>query len=243
MPRNEAMVVSDVPLIDLIRDSWPVFQSNLGVSLGVPAFLIAIPLLVVGLPTCIIALIAGVLAGLVNKALIMPVEMLIGLIALPLFALAYSYIRAGWIIITLRMNKGEECRFGDWKNGRRWLINMTLTMFLVGVGTTLASLLLIIPGIFFAVRTSFAAFLVVDEDLGPIEAIKRSNELITGYSWQILLYHALYTFANLVAGIIPVIGMVLPVASMGFFDLALAKIYLYRTEQITDSEQPPEAAW
>jgi uncharacterized membrane protein len=116
-------------------------------------------------------------------------------------------------------------------------------MFLVGVGTTLFSLLLVIPGIFFAVRTSFAAFLVIDEDLAPLEAMKRSNDLITGYSWQILLYHGLYTFANIVLGIIPVIGMVLPLASMGFFDLALAKIYLYRTEQITDSEHPPEAAW
>jgi hypothetical protein len=243
MPRNEAMVVSDAPLIDLIRDTWPVFQSNLAVTVGVPAFLVAIPLIVVGIPTCIIALIAGVLTGFINKNLIIPVEMLIGLVALPLFALAYSYIRAGWTLITLRMNKGEMCHFSDWKNGRRWLINLTITMFLVGVGTTLFSLLLVIPGIFFAVRTSFAAFLVIDEDLAPLEAMKRSNDLITGYSWQILLYHGLYTFANIVLGIIPVIGMVLPLASMGFFDLALAKIYLYRTEQITDSEHPPEAAW
>ena len=85
--------------------------------------------------------------------------------------------------------------------------------------------MLLIPGVFFAVRTSFAPYLVVDKNLGPIEALKESNEMVTGYSWQILLYIVLYGFTNIVTGCIPVVGAA---AAMGFFDLLLTRLYRYR---------------
>jgi hypothetical protein len=53
----------------------------------------------------------------------------------------------------------------------------------------------------------------------------RSNELVTGYSWQILIYHCLYFLAGTVGGFIPVVGSI---AVMGYFDMTLAKIYVLR---------------
>ncbi|MFC1522810.1 hypothetical protein ACFL6Y_10420 [Elusimicrobiota bacterium] len=51
----------------------------------------------------------------------------------------------------------------------------------VGVGT----MLLVIPGIYLAVRFSFGPLLLVIDKLKPIEAFKRSSALVKGYWWAI----------------------------------------------------------
>jgi len=113
-----------------------------------------------------------------------------------------------------------------------WLLNFVIVMFIIGVGTAIGGILFVVPGIIFAIRTSMAPFLIVDENLGPIEAIVKSNELVTGYSWQLFIYFLAYAVINFVAGSIPLLNMVLPIAVMGFFDLALCRIYLMRTNRI-----------
>lgn len=77
-----------------------------------------------------------------------------------------------------------------------------------------------------------APFLLIDENLGPIEALVKSNELVTGQSWQIFIYFLAYGIINFVAGSIPLLGIVLSVAVMGYFDLALCRMYLQRTNRI-----------
>lgn len=224
---------SETPFIDLVQEAWPFFQSNLPVTLGVPAFLIGVPLLVVVLPVCIVAVIAGVVAGFVlGKGSVLITTVVIGvIIGVPLFMAAFGAVRVGWTNIMLKLLRGEHCIFMDIKSGMPWFMNFVLTMFLIGIGTAIASIFFLVPGILFAVRTSFAPFLVVDKNLGPIEALLKSNELVTGYSWQIFGYLVLYGLANAVSGIIPIANFVLPVASMGFFDLVLARLYLYRCNE------------
>ncbi len=225
------MARTETPFIDLIKNTWPFFQSNLIVTLGVPAFLMSVPFLLIAVPTCIVAFIVGIVVGMINKGLVGIAMVPIGIIAVPLFAAAYNAVRAGWTNIMLKMMRGQPCTFMDIKTGMAWFMNFFLTMLIVGAGTAIGTLCLIVPGVFFAVRTSLAPFLVVDKNLGPIEALLKSNELVTGYSWQVFGYFALYGFANIVASLIPIANIILPVASMGFFDLVLARIYLYRIDE------------
>lgn len=60
-------------------------------------------------------------------------------------------------------------------------------------------ILLIIPGIFLAVRLAFTNFALIDEDLTPIDAIKRSWELSRGSFWKLFLAGVLVIGLN-VAG-------------------------------------------
>ena len=225
------MARTEIPFIDLIKESWPLFKSNLVVTIGVPAFLFIVPFVVVGIPVCAVAFLVGLVVAIVNKGLVGIALFPIGLVGVILFAAAYNAVRAGWTNIMLRMLRAKHCTFMDIKSGMPWFLNFFLTMLIIGVGTTLLTLCLIVPGIIFVIRTSLAPFLVVDENLSPVEALLKSNELVTGYSWQILIYYALYGFVNLVAALIPVVGFVFSIASMGFFDLALARIYFYRIDE------------
>jgi uncharacterized membrane protein len=46
--------------------------------------------------------------------------------------------------------------------------------------------LLIVPGIIFGLMFMFSTFLVIDRELGPIEALKESNHITHGHKWRLL---------------------------------------------------------
>lgn len=75
--------------------------------------------------------------------------------------------------------------------------------FLVGFLTILWFIFFILPGIYIAVKLSYTFYAIIDEDLWPIEAMKRSWE-ITNDNWWLV-------FANKILGsIIIVAGILLP---------------------------------
>jgi uncharacterized membrane protein len=62
--------------------------------------------------------------------------------------------------------------------------------FLTSLFVFLWSLLLIIPGIIAIFRYAMAYFIVADdEDCGPLEAIRRSKEMMRGYKWKFFCLH------------------------------------------------------
>ena len=48
-------------------------------------------------------------------------------------------------------------------------------------------ILLIIPGIIFALMFWFAGYLVMDKNLGPVEAIRESARITNGHKWELFL--------------------------------------------------------
>ncbi len=231
---REEVACTETPFIDLIRDTWPLFQDNWKISVGVAAILSYVPFIVVGIPFCALAFIVGVMFGFVNKGLIFPAMIPIGFLGVIAFAVAYNLVRVGWTRIMLKLVRGESATFSDLKQVKPWWVNFVILHFIIGVGTFLGGWLLIVPGVLFFIRTCFAPFLLIEENLTPVEAIMRSNDLVTGYSWQILGYFCFYFIANIVASSLPVAGLLLQVASMGFFDLTLARLYDYR-RRITET--------
>lgn len=62
--------------------------------------------------------------------------------------------------------------------------------FLTGLFVLLWSLLLIIPGIIATFRYAMAYFIIADdEDCGPLEAIRRSKEMMKGNKWKFFCLH------------------------------------------------------
>jgi uncharacterized membrane protein len=226
---------TDTPVMELLKQAWEPFKANLGLTLGVPAVLMIVPFLLVGLPACFAAfIIVGAAALGHHSAVTQGPGMLMALmpviiIGAPLFAVVYNAIRVGWTKILLSLARGESAAFSDLFQAKEWFLNFLVVNVIIGIATAIGGFCLVVPGVFIAVRTSLAPFLVVDQHLGPIEALIRSNELVEGYSWQIALYLLLFFAANMVVGAVPFIGQILPVAVLGYFDLAMAMIYIMRT--------------
>jgi hypothetical protein len=86
------------------------------------------------------------------------------------------------------------------------LIGLNITInFFVG----LATLALIIPGIYVAVMWSLANVILLLDDVSPAEARRGSWELVAGHFWRTLLLSFCVSLAQLVASFAAQIGIVL----------------------------------
>jgi len=95
---------------------------------------------------------------------------------------------------------------------------------LFGLTMAVGFLLLIVPGIIFALMFLFTTFIVIDRQLGPIEAMKESNRITRGHKWQLLGLLLLLTLINILGLMALGLGLLIsiPVSSLAF-------TYAYRT--------------
>lgn len=145
------------------------------------------------------------------------------LIGIPLeFGVAWAFLKAV---------RGEKVEIRDlFVPFNNWL-NVMGAGILSGIIIGFGILLLIIPGIIFACKLAFVPYLVMDKDMEPVAAIKKSWEMTNGYAITIFLMYllaipvAILGFILLIVGIIP--------ASM-WIEGAFASIY----EAVHKRQQP-----
>jgi uncharacterized membrane protein len=78
--------------------------------------------------------------------------------------------------------------------------------------------LLIVPGVIFTLMFMFATFIVVDRELGPIEAMKESKRLAHGHKWALLGFVLVLALINLLGVLALGVGLLvsIPVSSLAF---------------------------
>jgi hypothetical protein len=177
-------------LSQLVEDSWRLFRGNLGLFVTI-ALVVVVPadLIVLGVgagdlwkhyqsnPGIGRTLLGGVLHLLVVQPL----------------------VTAACIAAVMSLGNGEAPTAG-WSLQRgfeRWGAVLG-AILLAGVITAFGFILLIIPGIWLAVSLYFAAQAVVAEGRSPVEALRRSRELVSGQWWRIF---GIGVFFSIVVGV------------------------------------------
>ena len=94
--------------------------------------------------------------------------------------------------------------------------------FLVAAMIVLGLILLVVPGVIVYLRTRFVPYLVVEDRLDPVSAIRESFDLTEGLSGTLLGITALGWLAVLV-GCIPFMLGVVP--ALIWWDLSVASLY------------------
>jgi len=95
---------------------------------------------------------------------------------------------------------------------------------LVGLAVVFGLILFIIPGVILMLMFAFVKFLVIDRDLGPIEAMKESAHITHGHRFELLLLFLAIIGLNVFGAILLIVGLLVTIpVSM----LSLA--YTYRT--------------
>ncbi|MED5802274.1 hypothetical protein VX037_14665 [Gordonia sp. Z-3] len=110
--------------------------------------------------------------------------------------------------------------------GRFFNVNFAaviITAFLVGLGTFIGLILLIIPGIVFAFLAYWSLTFVVDRDMDPIEGIKASFSVISKNAGTLFLLALAVIGLNIVGALLCLVGLLvtLPVTM-------IATTYAYR---------------
>ncbi|MBY0547500.1 MAG: hypothetical protein K2W95_09425 [Candidatus Obscuribacterales bacterium] len=212
-------------VVAVLKETVTPFKENIAILMGGCCLMLYVPFLVIGIPVGIVAFLVALMAGDSKIFIFIPLT----IVAMVLFAAGYNLFRVGWTRILLKIVDGQRASIADMREAMPWFVNFLLCCTLIGLATGLGTCFLIVPGIYVAVRTAFAPFLVIDEGLGPIEACIKSNDMVTGYAWQICLWGVIYGLTNMIASYVPFVGLALTPAVTAFFDLTLAKIYRTRT--------------
>jgi uncharacterized membrane protein len=89
---------------------------------------------------------------------------------------------------------------------------------LVSIVVVLGMILLIVPGIIFALMFMFATMIVIDRGLGPIESMKESKRITTGYKWKLFALGLVLTLLNVVGLLALIVGLLVtvPVTILAF---------------------------
>jgi uncharacterized membrane protein len=124
----------------------------------------------------LISLLASLIAGAVSAV------PLVGTIAGMLLSGAFSL---AMIQIYMNLGYGRRPEVGDLFSQMSNILPAFCTQFLVGLFTFLWSLLLFVPGIIMGCAYSQAMYILADDPgIGPMEAIRRSKEMMEGHKME-----------------------------------------------------------
>ncbi|MDP6792463.1 MAG: DUF975 family protein [Anaerolineales bacterium] len=133
-------------------------------------------------------------------------------------------IRGGYDMAVLRLFHGDETvSFRDMFAGFSKFRTLFLTFLLYTLAIIAGIILLIVPGIILLLALWPAFLIVMEDDLGPVEAIKAAWALTRGYKWKIFVL-SLVGFAVLIIGVLAlgvglfVAGPVIEIAKMATYD-------------------------
>jgi len=191
---------------EAVRFGWNTMKNNLGFFIGL--------LVVVGL----IYFVPDIISELLKEDA--PILSIIISIAVVVLSMV---IQMGLIRITLRFCDNEKGESADLFSCFPLFFKYLLGSILYGLIILGGMILLIIPGIIWAIKFQFFSYFIVDKGLGPIEALKRSSAITRGAKWDLFLFDLLLGLINLLGAICLLIGLFATVPTT-----MLAKAFVYR---------------
>ncbi len=140
-----------------------------------------------------------------------------------LAAIFLIIVRIGYTKIFLRITDGDKPKFTDIFSEYRLFWKYLGVSILIPITVFAGLILLIVPGIIWAVRFSLSTFIVVDTKVGPIVAMKESWAITEGSFWSLLLFWIAVGAANIVGFLALGIGLLVSIPVTTF-----AAIHVYR---------------
>jgi uncharacterized membrane protein len=99
-----------------------------------------------------------------------------------------SFFTAGIAKFALKVVKGEPYAFGDVFAGGAYFLSVLVAQFIISLAVGLGFVLLIVPGVILALGLSMSIPLVVDRNLGPIDALGESWKLTEGNRMNLFVF-------------------------------------------------------
>jgi len=214
-PASETGDITSLPAgklpsaMEILKQAWEIYQNRFWLLLGISAA----PALIV----LAFGAIFGGGAALAGKTGANPFLSLgFGLVLMIVLIITMIYVGVWSSVAELFAIKDQAENIGfqeAFKRGRPYINNFFSTGLLAGLAVLGGFILLIVPGIIFALWFSQACYIVINENLSNTAALKKSKAYMKGRVWEVFLK---YLFIGLV-----VYGG-LAVISLGLGGIALA---------------------
>jgi uncharacterized membrane protein len=146
-----------------------------------------------------------------------------------------STFALGLAKIYLRYRDGEKPIFENLFDGLARLHVYVAACFILSIAIGMGLILFVVPGIIFLIRLWFVGFVVVDERVGPLEAIQRSWDITRGHTLDLFLLFLLLVGLNLLGLVILGVGLLVTVPMSG---LSLAFLYRHLKPREDTAAEP-----
>lgn len=193
-------------IAEAVRFGWEATKRNIGFFL----ILLIVVMVVEGIPS-------GIQKATQESAPL--ISALFGLLGL----VVSTIVGIGVIRISLRFADNEKAELFDLYTDYRLFFRYLFAEILYGLIVAGGLILLIVPGIIWAVRFSQFGFLVVDKGVGPMEALRESARITQGARWQLFLFGLVLIGVTMLGVLALIIGLLWAVPT-----IFVAGAFVYR---------------
>jgi uncharacterized membrane protein len=135
-----------------------------------------------------------------------------------------SYLAGGIATFALKVARGQPVQFGDIFSGGQYFGRMFVAGICVSILVSIGCCLLIVPGVIVSLGISQYQYLIVDQGLGGVDALKKSWEMTNGHKMNLFIFFLLAIGVSIAGYIACFIGVLL--VSVPVLAIAAAYIYL-----------------
>jgi uncharacterized membrane protein len=164
-------------------------------------------------------------------------------------ALAFLFQIVGWvaglivsigmITIALKFLDNQSPVFEDLFSFKPHFWRYLGASILTGLVVWAGMILLVIPGIYWAIKFQFYGYFVVDQKCDPIESMRRSSRLTQDVKWKLLAFGIVLAIINAIGALCLFVGLLvtIPVTL-----LAYSSVYRKLLDQTESVEAPVVAS-
>jgi hypothetical protein len=132
------------------------------------------------------------------------------------------WLQVGLFRMALKLVDGQPISTDDFLKAHGDFLGYLLASVLYGLIVGAGMILLVVPGIYWAVRYWAYGYALVDEHVDPVAALKRSAVLTQGVKWEVLAFGLAAIGVNIVGALALGIGLFV---TMPLTAVAGAKVY------------------
>ena len=130
----------------------------------------------------------GIVSGVLNMLLTPLSSSPVGAVVVSLISGIVSIIFSlGYIKNCFQTLDDEEPQFSAYGNQLNKILKYIVGGLLYSIAILIGTVFLVIPGIYIALRLQFYSCFIVEENLGGVEALKKSWEITKGQTWPLFL--------------------------------------------------------
>lgn len=191
---------------EAIKFGWDTMKKNLGFFIGVLIiiFLIFLPFNIISKQTQKDAPVIYIVVQIISYLLNLVISM-------------------GLIKISLKLCDNEKVKLGDLFSSVKFFFEYLISSILYTLIIIGGTILLIVPGIIWAIKYQFYGYFIIEKGLSPVEALKKSSAITKGAKWDLFIFNLLLILINLAGLLAMLVGLfaTIPTAIM-------ATVFVYR---------------
>jgi uncharacterized membrane protein len=218
------MIQKEFSIGEALEYGWNTMKTNFGFFIGI----IIVSWIVTGIPTLIAVILQEDAPG---------VSFLFRLAGIVLSTI----IQIGILRIALKFVDGQPPEFNDlFTSFKGYFWRYLGASILFGLIVLGGMFLLIVPGIIWAVKFQYFGYLIVDQNLGVMDSLKKSSDITNGVKWPLFGFAVLLVLINYGGAVLLFIGLLATIPITMMANVSVYRLLLAQTTANTQTLETPQ---